>query len=111
MKQAEDTSTADIFTETKRQRGRPAKADALTGAERAKMFRERQKAAGIKIVRLPQSVLDDAAKEQRETERVERHRAFSLESAYAEIRRLVEKIAQQDAEIKDLKLALHRRKK
>lgn len=109
MKQADDVKTVDLFDGEKRPRGRPAKPDALSGAERSRMFRERQKAAGVKIARVPQTVLDQAAKELRQVQAIEQHRTFSLEGAHAEIRRLVEKIAEQDEEIKRLTAALKQR--
>ena len=40
MKQPEDTKTAELALETKRGRGRPTKANALTPAERAKRYRD-----------------------------------------------------------------------
>ena len=110
MKQADDVKTVDLFDGEKRPRGRPAKPDSLSGAERSRLFRERQKAAGVRIARVPQTVLDEAAKQLRQVQAVEQHRTFSLEGAHAEIRRLVEKIAEQDTEIKALKKALQGRK-
>lgn len=109
MKQADDVKTVDLFDGEKRPRGRPAKPDSLSGAERSRLFRERQKAAGIKIARVPQAVLDQAAKELRQVQAIEQHRTFSLEGSHAEIRRLVEKIAEQDEEIKRLRGVLKQR--
>ena len=103
MKQDDDVKTVDLFEMEKRPRGRPVKPDALSGAERARLFRERQKAAGIKIARVPQNVLDEAAKQLRKVKAEEQRRTFTLESAHAEIRNLVEKLAEKDAEIIALK--------
>lgn len=47
MKQPKDTKTIELQID-KRGRGRPAKEDKLTQAERAKRYREKQKANGIK---------------------------------------------------------------
>lgn len=111
MKQVDDAKTVDLFdVEEKRPRGRPVKPDALSGAERARLFRERQKAAGIKIARVPQTTLDQAAKQLRKVQSDEQHRAFSLGTAYSEIRRLLEKIVEQETEIKALKKKLQGRK-
>lgn len=110
MKQDDDVKTVDLFEMEKRPRGRPVKPDALSGAERARLFRERQKASGIKIARVPQNVLDEAAKQLRKVKAEEQRRTFTLESAHAEIRSLVEKLAEQDAEIIALKKKLQGRK-
>lgn len=49
MKQPEDTKTLELhLTETKRGRGRPAKPNALTPAERAKRYRDAKRADTIK---------------------------------------------------------------
>lgn len=47
MKQPDDKKTLELMLEegAKRGRGRPAKADAMTGAERAKKFRDAKRAA------------------------------------------------------------------
>jgi hypothetical protein len=44
MKQRDDTRTMDFFDDGKRGRGRPRLPDALTGAQRAKRYRQNKKA-------------------------------------------------------------------
>ncbi|MDP3671723.1 MAG: hypothetical protein Q8R69_18780 [Telluria sp.] len=48
MKQPEDTKTLELTIDAKRGRGRPAKSDALSQAERAKRYRAKRKTEGVK---------------------------------------------------------------
>ena len=102
MKQADDNKTIDLLTEAKQGRGRPRKPDALTGAERAKRFRDahRWDVAVTEIV---------TNNELTELRRAEHSRTLALASAHAEIRILTAKLAEQEAEIAALK-SRHRTK-
>ena len=97
MKQAEDKKTRDLLEPEAPRRGRPPKADALTGAERAKKFRDahRGEAKAVTI-----TVTEKAFKE---VQRAEQSRTLALASAHAEIRILIAKLAEKDAEIAALK--------
>lgn len=102
MKQIEDDKTLEIALEQKKGRGRPRKADALTGAERMRRFRlahpKAEQAAppppGADMV--PRKEFDELA-------RIEAKRAFDLAVAHAENRQLLAKIVEQAAEIAELK--------
>jgi len=98
MKQAEDKSTKDLLSSEAPRRGRPPKPDALTGAERAKRFRDahRGDAPAVTI-----SVTEKAFKE---LQRSEQSRTMALASAHAEIRILTAKLAEKEAEIAALKV-------
>jgi hypothetical protein len=97
MKQAEDNRTIELLEQPKRGRGRPPKADALTGAERAKRFRENHRAELKKPA--PVTVTKITEKEFKDLQSAEQSRTRALASAHAEIRILVEKLAEKDAEI------------
>lgn len=96
MKQPEDTKTMDLELAEKRGRGRPAKPDALTGAERAKRFRDAHR-QGIKKA-LVDSVTENketvTLKEFEELKRAEATRTMHLMVAHAELRLLTEKMAE-----------------
>lgn len=47
MKQPEDTKTKELALEVKRGRGRPAKANALTPAQRAQRYRDKARNHGV----------------------------------------------------------------
>lgn len=83
--------------EEKRGRGRPSKPDALTGAERAKRFRDAH--------RLDKKTVTETVTEKafRELQRVEQNRTMALASAHAEIRILTMKLEEKEAEILALK--------
>jgi len=84
----------------KKGRGRPPKSDALTGAERAKRFRDAHR--GQK--QLPVSVtINVTEKAFLELQRAEQARTMALVSAHAEIRILTALLAEKDAEIAALK--------
>ena len=99
MKQPEDTKTIDLALAEKRGRGRPPKPDALSGAERAKRFRDahRQdvKKAALEVVTINKKTVTE--KEFEELRRSEATRTMHLISAHAELRILTEKIAELQA--------------
>jgi len=97
MKQAEDKKTIDLLESEAPRRGRPPKADALTGAERAKKFRDAHRGE-VKAVTI--TVTEKAFKE---LQRTEQSRTLALASAHAEIRILTAKLAEKEAEIDALK--------
>jgi hypothetical protein len=97
MKQAEDKKTRDLLESEAPRRGRPPKADALTGAERAKRFRDAHR-DDVKAV-----TITVTEKEFKELQRSEQSRTFALASAHSEIRILIAKLAEKDAEIAALK--------
>lgn len=97
MKQAEDKKTRDLLEIEAPRRGRPPKADALTGAERAKRFRDAHR-SDVKAITI--TVTEKAFKE---VQRAEQSRTLALASAHAEIRILTEKLAEKEAEIAALK--------
>jgi hypothetical protein len=97
MKQAQDKKTRDLLEIDAPRRGRPPKADALTGAERAKRFRDAHRGEEKAVTVI---VTEKAFKE---VQRAEQSRTLALASAHAEIRILTAKLAEKEAEIAALK--------
>lgn len=97
MKQASDEKTLELPIAEKRTRGRPPKPDAMTGAERAKRFRDahRGEAAAVTVI-----VTEKAF---RELQSAEQSRTMALASAHAEIRILTAKLEEMQAQIDRLK--------
>jgi len=100
MKQPEDTKTMDLALAEKRGRGRPPKPDALTGAERAKRFRDAHR-EGVKKSLAPKSVTENkktvTEKEIEDLLSAEATRTMHLMAAHAELRILTEKMAELQA--------------
>lgn len=96
MKQPDNTKTLVLVLAEKRGRGRPPKPDALTGAERAKRFRDAHRADS----RVTKSVTEKGFNELR---RAEQSRTLALASAHSEIRILTALLAEKDAEITALR--------
>ena len=100
MKQPEDTKTMDLALAEKRGRGRPPKPDALTGAERAKRFRDAHR-EGVKKALAPETVTENkktvTEKEIEDLRSAEATRTMHLMAAHAELRILTEKIAELQA--------------
>lgn len=90
MKQPEDNKTAELALDTKRGRGRPAKEDALTPAERAKRYRDSKRASGITAP----TIKSDASQK---TSRLDDERS----AAIAEIRRLKDELAEASRAAKE----------
>ena len=107
MKQVEDSRTLEISLEQKRGPGRPAKPDALTGAERARRYRQAHKASTPPPVPAADPVTENQAtvtkNEFDELVRIEAKRAFDLAAAHAEIRHLLAKIVELSNEVAELK--------
>lgn len=99
MKQPEDTKTMDLALAEKRGRGRPPKPDALSGAERAKRFRDAHR-DGVKKA-LTKAITENeetvTKKEFDDLKRSEEARTMHLMSAHSELRILTEKIAELQA--------------
>lgn len=97
MKQANDDKTLELPITEKRTRGRPPKPDAMTGAERAKRFRDahRGEATAVTVI-----VTEKAF---RELQSAEQSRAMALASAHAEIRLLTIRLSEMQTEIDKLK--------
>jgi len=103
VKQVEDTKTGDLLDSSgKRGRGRPSKPDALTGAERARRFRENRKLQPKEEVKKESVTVTE--KEYRDLLRAEQNRTMALASAHAEIRILLARLVEKDAEISALKI-------
>lgn len=109
MKQPEDKKTIDLLDSVPvaPRRGRPPKPHALSGAERAKRFRDARRSNPQPVTEIV-TVIGDVTdmvtgKEFRELQRTEQHLAMSLMTAYSEIRRFTQKIADLEAEIVALK--------
>jgi len=98
MKQVQDKKTKDLLEPEAPRRGRPPKADALTGAERAKRFRDAHRGEAPKAVTI--TVTEKAF---RAVQSAEQSRTLALASAHAEIRILTAKLAEKEAEIAALK--------
>lgn len=97
MKQDGDKKTRDLLETEAPRRGRPPKVDALTGAERAKRFRDAHRGdAPVVTIKVTEKAL-------KEVQRAEQSRTLALASAHAEIRILTAKLAEKDAEIAALK--------
>lgn len=100
MKQPEDTKTIDLALAEKRGRGRPPKLDALTGAERAKRFRDARR-EGVKKTITPDAVTENkktvTEKEIEDLRNAEATRTMHLMAAHAELRILTEKIVELQA--------------
>lgn len=105
MKQAEDNKTIDLMGSEKRGRGRPAKPDALSGAERAKRFRDARRGKAKAVTEnVTENVTETVTKNEfKELQRAEQSRTLALASAHAEIRVLTAKLAEKEAEIAALK--------
>jgi hypothetical protein len=105
MKQPEDTKTMDLALAEKRGRGRPPKPDALTGAERAKRFRDAHREGMKKALTEPVTEIKKTVtqKEFEELQRAEQSRSLALASAHAEIRILIARLVEKDAEIATLR--------
>jgi hypothetical protein len=77
MKQPEDTRTAELPLDQvaqRRGRGRPAKADALTAAQRAKRYRDaRRSAGGMSKAAETEQIKRDATKKEWDRQSIERH--------------------------------------
>lgn len=56
MKQIDDNKTIDLLCSVKRPRGRPSTGNAMSGAERQKLRRERLRAAGEEVITLTVSL-------------------------------------------------------
>lgn len=99
MKQPEDTKTIDLPLAEKRGRGRPPKPDALSGAERAKRFRDahRQgvKKAALEVVTINEKTVTE--KDFQELRRSEEARTMYLMAAHVELRILTQKMAELQA--------------
>lgn len=112
MQQPEDTKTLNLLEDVKRGRGRPPKPDALTGAERAKKFRDARRAGipptrGSTVTKNIDEVTENIyaekdaeiarlKKELKELESIEQHRSRSLMLAHNEIKIYTQKIVEQE---------------
>lgn len=103
MERSDDNKTLALPEQPKRGRGRPPKIDALTGAQRAKRFRDNHRGEVKSFPKdLPKIPLSVTEKEFRELQRAEESRTRALASAHAEIRILIAKLIEKDAEIQRL---------
>ena len=102
MKQIEDSKTIDLL-DAKRPVGRPPKIDALSGAERAKRFRDAPRGQAKKPQQVTENTFTVTDKEFRKLQRAEHSRTMALATAHSEIRILSAKLLEKDAEIAALR--------